>query len=87
MTSHISCRSLKQIEIEIPRWRTNGGRARLWLYLKRLYLMSSVIAFRGMPAYTLGFLVLLKYGDSNFDLVNFFSKSVSLLLYLHLSLI
>ena len=45
MTPNISCRSLTQIGLQISRQRTNGGRARAWLYLKRLYFISSIIAY------------------------------------------
>ena len=45
MTPNISCRSSFQIGLQIQRWRTKLGRARVWLHLKRLYLISSVIAY------------------------------------------
>ena len=49
MTAHISSRSLTQIGLQIPRWRSKWGRARVWLYLKRLYFISSVIAYYISP--------------------------------------
>ena len=60
MTADISCRSLIQIGLQIPRWRTKWGHTRVWLYLKRLYFISSVIAYCILPYASLsmlGFLV------------------------------
>ena len=45
MTPDISCSSLIQIGLQISRWRTKWGPCKVWLYLKRLYFISSGIAY------------------------------------------
>ena len=45
MTPDITCSSLIQIGLQIPRWLTKCGRAREWLYLKCLCFTSSGIAY------------------------------------------
>ena len=45
MTPNISGRSLKQSHFKFQDGGQYGGRARLWLYVKRFYFISSVIAY------------------------------------------
>ena len=45
ITTDISCRSLIEIDYKFEDGGQNGGRAKVWLYIKRLYFISSVIAF------------------------------------------
>ena len=45
MTLDISSRSLTQIRLQSQDGKQNGGRARMWLYLKRLCFISCTVAY------------------------------------------
>ena len=45
MTAHCSCRCLTKYDYKFQDGAQNGGLARVWLYIKRLYFISSGIAY------------------------------------------
>ena len=45
MTSDISCRILTHIRLQMPRWRTNGGRETLYLAVTQPFINMETSSF------------------------------------------